>query len=235
MVSDVVNLARITMLALADSVNPCAFAVLTMVLLSILINNPNKRHKVLLGGLAFCLAVFIEYLIYGIIIVPSFGAFTHLLRQNSAYFYDILGIISMLLGVLNIKEFFSYKKGEFATEMPLSIRPKVKKIAEKVTSPLGAFLIGMVVTLFLLPCTMGPYIIASGLLSQLGLLKALPWLAYYNLLFILPMLAITLLVYFGLTKVEDVSEWKERNIKILHLIAGILMFIVGIAVLIGWL
>ena len=76
--ADIVNLARITMLALADSVNPCAFAVLTMVLLSILINNPNKRHKVLLGGLAFCLAVFLEYLIYGIIIVPSFGAFAQL-------------------------------------------------------------------------------------------------------------------------------------------------------------
>ncbi|MFZ1971146.1 MAG: hypothetical protein WAU65_03140 [Candidatus Nanoarchaeia archaeon] len=228
-------LLKITPLALADSVNPCAFAVLMMVLLSILINNPSKRKKVLLGGLAFCLAVFLEYLFYGIIIVPFFRTFASILRENSVYFYDALGIISMTVGALNVKEFFNYKKGEFATEMPLSFRPKVKKIIEKITSPLGAFIVGFVVTLFLLPCTIGPYIIASGLLSNLGILGALPWLLYYNFLFVLPMLIITLLIHYGFTKIENVSEWRDRNIKLMHLIAGILMFLVGIAVLIGWL
>ena len=106
-------LLKITPLALADFVNPCAFAVLMMVLLSILINNPSKRKKVLLGGLAFCLAVFLEYLFYGIIIVPFFRTFASILRENSVYFYDALGIISMTVGALNVKEFFNYKKGEF--------------------------------------------------------------------------------------------------------------------------
>jgi len=36
------NFWGITTLALADSVNPCAIAVLTMVLVAILIQNPNK-------------------------------------------------------------------------------------------------------------------------------------------------------------------------------------------------
>ena len=85
-----------------------------------------------------------------------------------------------------------------------------------------------------MPCTIGPYIIASGLLSELGFLAALPWLLYYNIIFILPMIIITLIVFFGLTRVEDVSAWKEKNIRKLHLIAGILLVLVGVALLIGW-
>ena len=33
------------MLALADSVNPCAIAVLTMILLAILMENPKNKNK----------------------------------------------------------------------------------------------------------------------------------------------------------------------------------------------
>jgi len=232
---DGINFWRITTLALADSVNPCAIAVLTMVLMAILIQNPEKRKKVLYGGLAFVASIYIGYLFYGVIIIQFFKAFAELLRENSIYIYSSLAILAMILGALNIKDFFMYKKGGIATEMPLFMRPRVKKIIQKITSPSGAFIIGFLVTLFLLPCTIGPYIIASGLLSELGILGALPWLLYYNLLFVLPMLIIVGVVYYGFTKVDEVSGWKERNIKILHLIAGILLFFVGFALLMGWL
>lgn len=230
-----INFIRITILALADSVNPCAIAVLTMILMTILIQNPEKRKRVLLGGIAFVTAVFTGYLFYGAVIVQFFQTFAELLRENSTYIYNGLAILAMILGALNIKDFFYYKKGGIATEMPIWMRPKVKRIIDKITSPLGAFIIGFIVTLFLLPCTIGPYIIASGLLAELGIIGALPWLIYYNLIFILPMLAITLVIYFGLTRIQDVSGWKERNIKRLHLIAGVLLFLVGLALLIGWL
>ena len=51
--ADAFTLTKITSLALADSVNPCAIAVLTMILVAILIENPDKRKKVLYGGLSF--------------------------------------------------------------------------------------------------------------------------------------------------------------------------------------
>jgi len=227
-------LVRMTGLALADSVNPCALAVLAMVLMAILIQHPEKRRKVLFAGLAFSLAVFIGYLIYGLIIIQFFKTFAELLRNNSYYIYNGLAILAMIFGALNIKDFFFYKKGGFATEMPIFMRAKVKRIIEKITSPAGAFVIGFVVTLFLLPCTMGPYIVASGILSELGTLKAIPWLLYYNLIFVLPMLIITGIIYFGFTEVERVTGWKDRNIRILHLIAGLLLFLVGLALLMGW-
>ncbi len=225
---------RITTLALADSVNPCAIAVLVMILTAILIQNPEKRKKVLWGGLAFVVAIYIAYLFYGVIIIQFFRLFAEFLRESSGYVYKGLAILAMLIGALNIKDFFYYKKGGIATEMPIFLRPKVKKIIRGVTSTTGAFVIGFVVTLFLLPCTMGPYIIASGLLADLGTLGALPWLLYYNLVFVLPMLIIVGLVYFGFRKVDQVSGWKERNIRYLHLIAGLLLFLIGVALLMGW-
>jgi len=226
---------KITGLALADSVNPCEIAVLTMVLITILIQNPEKRKRVLYAGLAFVSAVYIGYLAYGLIFIEIFKTFAGLLRENSTYIYNGLGILAMILGALNIKDFFIYKKGSIATEMPLFMRPKVKRIINKITSPKGAFVIGFIVTVFLLPCTIGPYIIASGLLSELGILGALPWLLYYNIIFVVPMLIIVGLVYFGFSQVEEVSGWKDRNIRTLHLTAGILLFLVGVALLLGWL
>ena len=225
---------KITTLALADSVNPCAIAVLAMILMALLIQNPEKKRKVLLGGLAFVSAVYMGYLIYGVIIVQFFRLFAEFLRESSVYVYKGLAVLAMVIGALNIKDFFYYKKGGVATEMPIALRPKVKKLIKNITSPTGAFIIGFAVTLFLLPCTIGPYIVASGLLSELGLLGSLPWLLYYNVIFIIPMLIIVALVYFGFTKVDQVSGWKERNIRKLHLIAGLLLFLVGVAILIGW-
>lgn len=233
--NEVLNFTRITILALADSVNPCAIAVLTMVLMAILIQNPEKRKKVLFGGLAFVGAVYIGYLFYGIIIIQFFRAFAEFLRENSTILYTGLGILAMIIGALNVKDYFLYKPGGVATEMPIFMRPKVKRIIQKITSPSGAFVIGFIVTLFLLPCTIGPYIVASGLLAELGTLGALPWLLYYNILFVLPMLIVVGLIYYGFTKVEQVSGWKEKNIKMLHLVAGVLLFLVGFALLMGWL
>jgi len=232
--TELINFSRITLLALADSVNPCAIAVLTMVLITILIQAPEKKKRVLFSGLAFVSSVYLGYLFYGAILIQFFKTFAEFLRVNSSIFYNGLGILAMLIGALNIKDFFMYKKGGVATEMPLFMRPKVKKIINKITSPSGAFITGFIVTLFLLPCTMGPYIVASGLLSELGFLGAIPWLLYYNLLFVIPMLIITLIVSWGFKRIEDVSSWKDRNIKKLHLIAGILLFVVGLSLIMGW-
>ncbi len=228
------TIARITALAAADAINPCAFAVLTMVLIAILLRDPTKRRNVLYAGLIFSLAIFIGYFFYGLIIIQLFKTFAGFL--SGAYFYISKGlaILAILLGLLNVKDFFKYQPGGIGTEMPMIFRPRVKLLIKSITSPRGAFVIGILVTLFLLPCTMGPYIIASGSLSVLGFLSTIPWLLYYNAIFVIPMIAITLIVYIGLTEVEKVSGWKEKNIQWIHLIAGLLLVSVGIALLFGW-
>jgi len=229
------SLTKITGLALADAVNPCVIAILTIVLVTILIQNPDKRKKVLQAGLAFVTAIFIGYIFYGLVLIQLFKTFTEVTSSFSVYLYKALAIFAMILGALNIKDYFDYKPGGIATEMPMFMRPHAKLLIKKITSPAGAFVIGILVTIFLLPCTIGPYIIASGILSETTFVSSLFWLFYYNLIFILPMLIIVYLIYKGFAKVEEVSGWKERNIRYLHLIAGILLFLVGISLLMGWL
>ena len=84
-----------------------------------------------------------------------------------------------------------------------------------------------------MPCTIGPYIIAAGILSVFDMLANVPILLLYNLVFVAPMLAIVGVVYFGLGRVHDIYLWKERNIGKLHLIAGIIILGLGIAMLLG--
>ena len=80
---------------------------------------------------------------------------------------------------------------------------------------------------------MGPYLIASAKLSGLTFLSTIPYLFLYNLIFILPMIALTLIIYFGLTEIEKVSGWRDRNIKKLHLFEGIILILLGIAMVTG--
>ena len=232
-ISQVLTLSKILSLATVDAINPCALAVLALMLITILTYNPNNKRKILLAGLAFISSVFIMYLFYGLVIIKFFQLI-QALTSIRLWLYKALGFLAIVLGILNIKDFLKYKPGSLGTEMPMFLRPKVKKIISRVTSPTGAFVVGALVTVFLLPCTIGPYVICGGILSTLGLLKSLPWLLLYNLIFVLPMLIITIIVYLGVARVENVSDWKDKNIRYLHLIAGIIIFLLGLAMIFGW-
>jgi cytochrome c biogenesis protein CcdA len=230
------NFLTITVLALVNSINPCQIAMLILVLVTILMQNEDRNKKrILFVGLAFIVAVYLTYLFYGIVLVQLFQTFTGFLKQGAIYVRDAFAILSMIVGALQLKDFFIYKKGSFGTEMPLWMRPKAKRIIQKITSPIGAFFTGFIITLFLGPCTMAPLLVATESLSKLGLIKAIPWLLYFNFIIVIPLIVITLIIYFGFATTDEVSNWKERNVRLLHLIAGILLFATGIILLMGWL
>lgn len=228
-----ISIISITGLALVDAVNPCALAVMTMVLMTLLLQNPKNKKQVLLGGFAFTLAVFILYFLYGLIMIQFFSYLIPETGKYTLYVFKGFGLLAIILGLLNIKDFILYTPGGIATEMPLKLRPKVKMWIKRITSPKGAFIIGLIVTLFLLPCTIGPYIIASGKLSVLSFFKTIPWLLYYNIIFIIPMIAITFLIYLGTTTVSKISGWKEDNIRYLHLVEGLILIGLGILMFTG--
>ena len=226
------TLPKILSLAVVDAVNPCALAVLTLMLMAILAFAPKKRRNILLAGLAFTFSVFVMYLFYGLVIIKFFQLI-EALTSLRLWLYKALGVVAIILGLLNLKDFLKYKPGSLLTEMPMFLRPRMKELMFKVTSPKGAFLVGAFVTIFLLPCTIGPYVICGGILSTLDLVETFPWLLLYNLIFVLPMLAITSACYIGFTTVEDVSGWREKNIKYLHLAAGLVILGLGVAMVLG--
>jgi cytochrome c biogenesis protein CcdA/glutaredoxin len=212
--------------AAVDAINPCAFAVLIILLTTILAAG-NKR-RTLLAGLAFSGSIFISYYLMGLGLFSAIQAagITHL-------FYTIVAILAILIGLFNLKDYLWYGKW-FRMEVPLKWRPKMKMLLKGVTSIPGAFLIGFVISLFLLPCTSGPYIVILGLLAKATTRNvAMLWLLLYNLIFILPMLIITLGIYFGFTTTEKAEHWRTKKLKVLHLIAGIIILLLGIGMLIA--
>lgn len=209
--------------AIVDSINPCEFAIL-IILLSTIIAGSGKR-RALYSGLAFAAAVFLSYFAMGLGLYKAIA-----LVGVSALFMKIIAVIAILLGLFNLKDFFYYGKG-FLMEVPLSWRPKMKAIIRSVTSPLGAFAIGFLISLFLLPCTSGPYIVILGLLgAQETFWSAFKYLLLYNVVFVLPMIIITIAVYKGFST-NKAEEIRMKRLRVLHLIAGVVLVAMGIVIM----
>ena len=217
--------------AAVDAINPCAFAVLIILLTTILLSKNRKNS--LFAGLAFSLSIFISYFLMGLGLYSAIQA-----AGVTRLFYAIVAVLAIIVGLFNLKDYFWYGKW-FKMEVPMTWRPKMKAVLRGVTSVPGAFLIGFVISLFLLPCTSGPYIVILGLLAEITTRNyAIMLLLLYNIIFILPMILITLAIYFGITTTEKAEEWRKRKLKILHLIAGIIILVIGIimtgALLLGY-
>lgn len=212
--------------AAVDAINPCAFAVLIILLTTVLATKSRKRA--LGAGLAFSASVYISYLLMGIGLYTAINAV-----KIISWFYIIMAALAILIGLFNLKDYLWYGKW-FVMEVPLKWRPKLKELLRGVTSIPGAFLIGFAVSLFLLPCTSGPYIVILGLLAKTATKNfALLLLLLYNFIFILPMLIITLAIYFGITTTEKAERWRTSKLKHLHLIAGIILILLGIGMFIA--
>ncbi len=214
--------------ALSDSINPCAFAVM-LLLLSTILSRHQSRRKTLLSWGMFALAVFISYFAMGL------GLFSALATASNTFILKlVVGILWVLVWLANLKDVFWYGRW-FVMEVPFSRRPKMQEIIHKVSSPRWAFFVWLLVSLFLLPCSSGPYFTILWYLSSQSKELHTRWYIYllvYNLLFILPMLIIVVLVSFGRASVDKLAKIKHENTKIIHLIVGLLMLGLGIYVLV---
>jgi cytochrome c biogenesis protein CcdA len=206
--------------AAVDAINPCEFAVLIILITTVL--SAGGKRKALYAGLAFSASIFISYYLMGVGLYSAVEA-----AGITRAIYVAVAALAVVIGLFNLKDYLWYGKW-FVMEVPLSWRPTLKRLLQGVTSVPGAFLIGFVVSLFLLPCTSGPYIVILGLLAETETRgAAFLWLVLYNAVFIAPMIAITLGVYFGLTTAENAEAWRTRNLQLLHLVAGAILLLLG--------
>lgn len=213
--------------ALADSINPCAFAVMLLLLSSILSRSKNKK-RALLSWVMFSLSIFLSYLAMG------FGLYQALSNVDSIFWLKfVVWILGVIVWLINLKDYF-FPWLWFVAEVPLSWRSKMKKIIDKALSPWWAFVIWLIISLFLLPCTSGPYLTVLWYLasesSNLNLWGAV-YIVIYNLIFVLPMIVITLIVWLGVKSAEELARIKNKNTWLIHLVVWLLMLWLGIYVL----
>ncbi|MCX6777761.1 MAG: hypothetical protein NT157_02650 [Candidatus Micrarchaeota archaeon] len=210
--------------AIVDSINPCTIAVMVMLLGAIVVTK--GKNQALLAGLIFSFTVFVMYLLMGL------GIFTLIASSNlTGIFYGITTIGALAIAILEINAYFNYKPGMAAVEMPMFLRPHARRVTSGAASLFGVFVAAVFCSLFLLPCSSGPYLMVLAMLSKAKTAQTLGYLALYNFVFILPMLVITLLVYFGEKKVEEMGAMKDRYVREIHLVSGIIMLLLFLLML----
>lgn len=222
--------------SLADSINPCVFAVM-LLLLSTILGRSKSRKKAVFAGLMFVLAIFLGYTLLGKLLLWLLTT-VGLDGSGTGYWIQMtVGILWILIGLANLKDYF-FPDLFPPMEVPISRRPKMQKIVKGVLSPWGAFGIGIILTAFLLPCTAGPYVTFTMHLSSYPDIMNSSWAYYlyliiYNIIFIIPMLLIVLVIGLGFKSVEELWILRKKYRTIIHLIVGLLMLGLWIYILLN--
>ena len=202
---------------LLDGVNPCAFA--TMIFLISYLTMRKRTGKALLAtGAAFTLGVFLTYLGVG------FGFLRFL---SSLPFLDIIGkwiygLTAILCLALAWGSFVDYRRAregrleDMSLKLPERLRNLSKTLIREGTGSkrfvLSSFVLGFGVSLVELACTGQVYL--PTIIFVLGVPE---WHGYaglllllYNIMFILPLVGVFVLVYYG-TSSEQLIEWMNKH------------------------
>ncbi|MBT7102400.1 hypothetical protein HN935_02715 [archaeon] len=216
-----ITLWSLIVAALIDSINPCAFGVLIFLMLSLL--NMGSAKRALRAGLLYTFVVFVVYFFAG------FGIFSAIQQFTSVtyYIYMFSGVLVLVLGLWQFKDVFFPKIGP-TLQISSKAKPLMEKIIRKGTLP-AMVLLGIVVSLFELPCTGGIYL---GILTMMSINKtfAVSYLLIYNLIFVLPLVILTFLIYRGMSP-RVLQKWTQGERKWMKLGAGVVLVLLGLYIL----
>ena len=216
--------------ALLDSINPCDFAVMLLLLGRLLVIG--KRQKVIWAGLVWSAGVYIVYFLMGYVFYTLLGVTVGTRSLRVPYILAVSSI-AILMGLWQMKDLLWYGKW-FSIEVPESWKPALKRVTNSVVSLPGVFIAGMVDALFLAPCTSGPYLAILSLLSTTTTrIQGVLLLLLYNLIFILPMIGIAVTVHFGITTTARAERWRTAKMGTFHFITGVVMVALGVGMIIG--
>lgn len=213
-----------------DSFNPCAFFVL-FTLLSLLVHAHSRKRMLLIGGVF----VFFSGCLYFLFMATWLNLY-FIIGHLSAVTY-FAGFLALIISLINIKDYFFFKQG-LSLSISEGSKPKLFERMRKLlkTESLPAVLTGSIVLAvtansYELLCTAGfPMVYTRVLtLNALSSGKYYAYLAFYNLIYILPLALIV--VFFVVTLgSRKLSEWHGRVLKLL---SGLMMLGLALMLLIN--
>ncbi|MBM4466347.1 MAG: hypothetical protein FJ014_12465 [Chloroflexi bacterium] len=190
---------------LVDGLNPCAFATLIF-FVSYLTLSGRKGREVLVVGAAFTLGVFLAYLMVGLGFYKALDLLGDLLTTLGRWVYGLTALLCAGLAVLSFNDFLKARRGEIGDmvlNLPHGLRMRINAVIRRGRKSrafvAGAFVTGVVVSFLELACTGQVYLpTIIFVLSQPAMRgRALFFLVLYNLLFILPLVVVFVLAYYG--------------------------------------
>lgn len=207
--------------AAIDSINPCAIGVLIL-MVSVVLGQGGSPARLLKVGLAYIFAIFATYLLAGLGLVYFFAAIPIVIAE---YLSVAVGILVILAGLFEIKDYFWYGKG-FSLQIPKRFANKIHEYSTSKTTIWGVMFLGAFVAAVELPCTGAPYLAIITVLRIDFNIHAFLMMVLYNFIFVLPLLVILFMVAGG-TKINVVSKWKEESKGTMRLFMGLLLAALG--------
>jgi hypothetical protein len=211
-------------IALLDSVNPCAFFVLTF-LLSLLTHLSSSKKMLLIGGTF----VFFSAAMYFLFMAAWFNLFY--LTRTLRIVTIAAGAVAVCMAVLNIKDFLFFKRGVSLT-IPDGKRDvliaRMRKLATSGRTPAmvaGAALLAIGANFYELLCTAGFPMVYTRVLTlrKMGMAEYYVYLLMYNVVYVVPLVAIVV-VFAATLGSRKMTEWQGRVLK---LASGLMMITLG--------
>lgn len=207
-----------------NGLHPCAFAVL-LFFLSFLFTLRRVRTHILGMGLMYILGIYLTYFLIGM------GALKSIMLSDSPFFIGkVAGMLVIILGAINLLGVF-FPRFPIRLKIPASAHGAMKKYMEKASLP-AAFLVGVLVGLCAFPCSGGIYVAVLGLLgAKVTFFTGVGYLALYNLMFIILLLAVLLLAANKKT-LDKIADFEAGNSRWKRIAASLFMIILGAGILI---
>jgi len=216
-----VNPVILLLAALGEGFNPCGLLVLALLMVSLMASD--SRKTILLVGSSYIIAFFL------IRVLSGFAIFSVIQVPGVAQIFLIAaGIIAIIAGLFQIKDGL-VKNPKALFSIPQSKKSSISKYLKIASVPAG-FIVGALTGLYGMACTVGIYISILGMIYQ-DFQSGIFYLLAYNFVVVLPLIAILLLVIFGLSP-EKLNSWRDERKSLLRLIIGVIMLIMGIIILI---
>ncbi len=228
------SFVSILLAGLIDGINPCAIATMIF-LVSFLATKKRSRKEILTVGLCFTIAVFLTYLLLGI---GAFRVITALdqyrwlskgIRWTAVGFAGVVGIFSFV-------DAFRYRKTgkteDIRLQLPKAIKLRIHKVISGNLSgtqmATGAIVTGFLVTLLEAVCTGQVYLPTIVLMTKQEGLRFVGWLylVFYNFLFVVPLLIVMVLAYFGM-KWDRLAKVTQKNLVMIKILFGVVL--IGLA------
>ena len=222
---------------LIDGVNPCAFTALIF-LLSYLTLVGRSRREILLIGSLYTVSVFATYFLIGLGLfqalrmASSFPVIASLLR------WVLVGVLAVfaVLSLDDARLIHAGRASEMVLQLPDSLKKRIQSTIRKrvkMTAIAGsALVIGFLVSVFELACTGQVYLPTLMYMvrteRQAG---SVFLLLLYNLGFILPLLAVFALAYFGVGSQKLARVFQRHMVWVKIALAGVFVLLAVLTVL----
>jgi hypothetical protein len=218
-------------IGLADGFNPCAFFILSF-LLGALVYAMSRKRILIVGGIF----VFFSGFVYFLFMSAWLNVF--LLGAEIVLLTIFAGLVAVVAGLINIKDFFFFKKGISLTlpkKDKLKFMQRVDRLlkgAESLPALIaGTAVIAATVNLYELLCTVGFPMVYTRILTlqNIPAVEYYVYLIFYNIMYVVPVAVIVLAFALTLGSIK----FTEEGVRNLKLVSGVIILLFGLNLLLN--